>query len=71
MGPKNKDCIVTPLFAFLNKFSSNSFRIDISSEFSSKISDKCAWEIAWSSIIDINGISGLKDVDSWVSDCGD
>ena len=29
------------------------------------------WEIAWSPIVDVNGISSLEDVDSWISNCGD
>ena len=62
---------MTPLFTFLNKFPSDSFRIDISCEVSSKIGDMCAWEIAWSPVVDVNGISGSKNMDSWISNCGD
>ena len=29
------------------------------------------WEIAWSPIVDVNGISGSKNVDSWIYNCGD
>ena len=29
------------------------------------------WEIAWSPIVDVNGISSLEDVDSWISNCRD
>ena len=62
---------MTSLVTFLNKFPSDSFGVNVFGEFSSKIGDKCAWEIAWSSIVNIDGISGLENVDSWVSNCGD
>ena len=71
VGPKDKDYIFTPLFTFLDKFPSDSFRINISYEVSSKIGNMCAWEVAWSSIINVNDISGSKNIDSWISNCGD
>ena len=63
VGPKNEDCVVTSLVAFLDEFPSDSFRVDVSGELSSKIGNKCAWEIAWSSIVDISGISCSKNGD--------
>ena len=62
---------MTPLVTFLDKFPSDSFRVDVSGELSSKIGDKCAWEIAWSPVVDVNGISCSEDIDSWVSNSGD
>ena len=62
---------MTSLVTFLDKFPSDSFWIDVLGELSSEISDKYVWEIAWSPIVNVNGISGSKNVDSWISDCGD
>ena len=45
IGPKNEDCVVTSLVAFVDEFPSDSFRVEVSGELPSEIGDKCAWEI--------------------------
>ena len=45
VGPKNEDRVVASLVAFVDKFSSDSFQVEVSGELPSEIGDKCAWEI--------------------------
>ena len=71
VGPKNKDHVVTSLVTLLDEFPSDSFRVDVSGKLFSKIGDKCVWEIVWSSIIDVNWISGPKNGDIHASSHGD
>ena len=67
VGPKDEDHVVASLVTFLNEFPSDSFQVDVSGELLSKISDKCAWEIGWSPVVDVNGISGPKNSGSRAS----
>ena len=50
----------------VGEFFSNSIVVDDFQEGSSKIRDKSMWEVTWSSIIDINSVSGLDIVESCV-----
>ena len=67
VGPKNEDRILGFLVVFGSEFLSNSVGVNILHEASSKIGDRCTWEVAWSAIIDINGISGLDGTELGVS----
>ena len=55
-----------PLLIFTGEFVSDSVVVNNFWEGSSKIGDKCKWEVAWSSIVDINGISGSDGVKLWM-----
>ena len=71
VGPKNEDHVVTSLVTLVDKFSSDSFRVEVSGELPSEIGDTCVWEIGRSSIINVNGISGPNNSDIRASRCRD
>ena len=64
VGPENDDGVLVPLFTFLNEFPSNSFGIHASSDMPMEISDIGSWKVTWSSVVNINGASCMKEVES-------
>ncbi|ETW75970.1 hypothetical protein HETIRDRAFT_430420 [Heterobasidion irregulare TC 32-1] len=70
-GPKDDNCVLTPLFTFLDEFSSNSFGIHASGDMPTEIGDVCCWKITGSAVVHINGTSCVEKVKSWVSNGGD
>ena len=46
---------------------SDSVCVDILCEALPKIGDRCKWEVAWSAVIDINGVSGSDNTELGVS----
>ena len=55
--PKDKDCILVSLIIFGSEFPSDSIGVNVLHKASSKVRDECEWEVAWSAIVDINGVS--------------
>ena len=60
----NGGCPVTS--SFTGEFVSDSIVINNFWEGPSETGDKCKQEVAWSSVIDINSISGLDSIELWV-----
>ena len=67
VDPKDKDCVLGSLIVFGSKLLSDSVWVDVLHEASSKIRDRCDWEVAWSAIVNINGVSSSDDAEFRVS----
>ena len=57
---QNKNCMVSFLLMSVGEFFSDSIVVDNFCEGSSKIKDKGVQEVAWSSVIDINGSDSVE-----------
>ena len=55
------------LIIFGGEFPSDSVRVNVLRKASSKVGNECEWEVAWSAVVNINGVSCSDSTELGVS----